>query len=317
MRRRRQQGFRPGTHSNLKTQAAAYLRFCARYGLRDTHPSPRVLCWYLESLTASIRSPQTIRNYLSGFRAWHLRVAGAPHAIDSPQVLQMLRALDRTLPHSPSPKHPLDSSALMLLLATPALQGHEALPLKVGILLGYYGFLRQSNLAPRSATAFDPSRDTCRGDLVIAPPGLLLTLKWSKTIQRGHRTHTIPIPARPGHPLCPLRPYQDLLRITPTLSPQDPLLQHTSPPHAPPRARVLTSLQLAAGLRRALQQAGLDPALYSLHSLRAGGATDAYCAGAPPQDIQRHGDWASSCFWGYVAGPSPPSATVPRLLGSI
>ena len=32
----------------------------------------------------------------------------------------------------------------------------------------------QSNLALRSAVTFDPSRNTCHGDIILAPPGILI-----------------------------------------------------------------------------------------------------------------------------------------------
>ncbi len=37
--------------------------------------------------------------------------------------------------------------------------------MKLAMLLSYMGFLRQSNLAPRTANMFDNSRHTTRGDI--------------------------------------------------------------------------------------------------------------------------------------------------------
>jgi integrase len=48
-------------------------------------------------------------------------------------------------------------------------------------------------------------------------------------------------------------------------------------------------------VRRAAHRAGLpDAATYTAHSLRAGGATAAYRAGAPVAAITRHGRWADN-----------------------
>jgi hypothetical protein len=38
---------------------------------------------------------------------------------------------------------------------------------------------------------------------------------------------------------------------------------------------------------------GLDPAQFALHSMRAGGATDAFNAGVAPHVIDKHGRWKS------------------------
>jgi hypothetical protein len=58
--------------------------------------------------------------------------------------------------------------------------------------------LRQSNLAPKTAAAFDIRRNTCRGDVICHPPGLVILLKWTKTLQKGSAN---PHP-NPFHPSC-------------------------------------------------------------------------------------------------------------------
>ena len=314
MRRRRRQAFRPGTTSNHRRQAAAWITFCFTHGLNDIDPSPDCVCWFIEHLTSTLASPRAIRNYISGLRTWHTRIAGPPASLDSAHVRDMLRALDRTLTHVPRPKLPLTQDLLLPLFnACPSL-GPLAPAMRVALLFGYYGFLRQSNLAPRSPHAFTPRRDTCRGDALLAPPGVLLILRWTKTLQRGDTAHVVPLPARPGHPLCPEAAYKDLLTSTPTLSPNHPLLQIPAPPSAPLTRRCVSLPQLTSGLRTLLQATGLAADAYSLHSLRAGGATDAHRAGASALDIQRHGAWASSAYQGYLAAPQPAAAPIPRAL---
>ena len=233
MRQRRAQAFRPGTNANHRTQAASYITFCIKYGLRDVNPTPRTICWYLEYMTSSVSSPRTLRNYLSGIKFWHRRIAGEPTALDAPEVRHMLRALDITLRHTPAPKHPITQDILQELVHVSPDLNALGPAFKVAILFGYYGFLRQSNLAPRTPATFNPQRDICRGDVLENAPGLIVILRWSKTLQRGEKAHLVPLPHRPGHPLCPTQAYQDLLRITPTESPNHPILQVQAPTGAP------------------------------------------------------------------------------------
>ena len=44
-------------------------------------------------------------------------------------------------------------------------------------------------------------------------------------------------------------------------------------------------------IKAELQKEGLDPALYGLHSLQAGGATTAAALGVPEHLFQRQGGW--------------------------
>jgi hypothetical protein len=94
--------------------------------------------------------------------------------------------------------------------------------LKCAILFGFYAFLRQSNLAPKTAAAFDIRRNTCRGDVICHPPGLVILLKWTKTLQKGQRT-LIPIPSIPGHPLCPVQAF-NAMQTAIAATYNDPLL---------------------------------------------------------------------------------------------
>ena len=50
-----------------------------------------------------------------------------------------------------------------------------------------------------------------------------------------------------------------------------------------------------------IEQLGMDPKLFGMHSLRAGGATAAANAGVPDRLFKRHGRWRSeSVKDGYV-----------------
>ena len=49
--------------------------------------------------------------------------------------------------------------------------------MKVCLTYGFLGMLRQNNLGPLSANTVDATRHTCRGDVLIVPPGLLLIVR--------------------------------------------------------------------------------------------------------------------------------------------
>ena len=46
-----------------------------------------------------------------------------------------------------------------------------------------------------------------------------------------------------------------------------------------------------------------DSTVYSLHSLKRGGATTVYRAGTDHLHIKCHGMWSSDTFWAYVIVP--------------
>ena len=76
-----------------------------------------------------------MRNYLSGVRTWHRRVAGDLHALDSHDVKQMLRAIDMTLSHTPAPNRHITQDMLPPLIAACAALGPLGPPMKVTLLI--------------------------------------------------------------------------------------------------------------------------------------------------------------------------------------
>ena len=106
--------------------------------------------------------------------------------------------------------------------------------MKVALTFGYFAMLRQSNLAPPSLAKFDPSRHTCRGDVMAASPGLVLLLRWTKTLQSMDNLPLVPLPRLQQHPADPVAAYEELLAASPTtnLSSQSSLTgaQYLSPP---------------------------------------------------------------------------------------
>lgn len=255
---------------------------------------------YIEFLARSFVSAHSIRNYLSGVRLLHKYLGRSSPSLDSFDVDLMLRALDITLPHVPVRRLPITEPLLLAICELCDSQDILGKVLKCAVLFAYFGFLRQSNLAPASRRAFDPTRHTCRADVLEQPPGLVVVMKWSKTLQRrADRPHLVPLPSLPGHPLCPLTAYRDMIAAVPAVCQpaRAPLLLLPGGGHSP---RFLLLPQLRSAFNIILTALGCDVSAYSLHSLRRGGATAAFRAGVACIHVQRHGAWKSNAFWNYI-----------------
>jgi hypothetical protein len=200
-----------------------------------------------------------------------------------------------------------------LILSTFPL-GIWGLVFRVAILLSYFGFLRQSNLAPRSSHLFDPSRHTRRRDITVSNLGLHIRLRWTKTLQAATQPQFIPVAAIPGSPLCPVAAYSAMVASVPVVSSKSPLLLT---PTDTGDLQVVTIPMLAKQLRQLLHHIGIPPNKYSLHSLRRGGATACFQSGVPVDSIRGHGTWASDCVWSYLQSSVSLTATVPATLARL
>ena len=142
--------------------------------------------------------------------------------------------------------------------------------------------LRQSNLAPLFASQFDPSRDTYRGDIFMAPPGLQILVRWSKIHQSVGKAPVLPIMEGLGHPADPVAAYCLLLAASPTPSVDQPLLTYL---HWGCCTMVTVPI-LSQSLAALLHDLGYDAGLFNLHSLRRWGVTAAYRQGLDHIDIK-------------------------------
>ena len=79
---------------------------------------------------------------------------------------------------------------------------------------------------------------------------------------------------------------------------------------------VVTIPMLAQASLILLEALNLDLGLYSLHSLRRGGAMAAYHGGSDQLDIKRHGLWASDAFGLHVTALAAVASTVAASLSA-
>ena len=178
------------------------------------------------------------------------------------------------------------------------------------MLIGLYSFFRKSNLVPKSAKDYDPSKTLSREDIFVRLWGLVICVQWSKTIQFKQRKLLIPVVRLlSNHPLCPVHAYERHLRSFPA-PPSLPAFLHFRADHASP----ITHSVFTAKLRQFLSYAGLKAFNCSGHSFRRGGATFAFHCGAPIELISLQGDWSSDAVLLYIAQPLTHCLSVAHLI---
>jgi hypothetical protein len=295
--RRFQQAFRPGTRINQRIQIQRYYTFCRRFHLCDVNPPPAQLTWYIEYLSQNLKSSQTVRNYLSAVSLLHRQLGLDCLSMQSHQVTTMLRSVDQTLRLPIASTLPITVPMLHQLVSCCQQLGTWGRVFKCALLFCFFGFLRQSNVAPRSLNQFDVTRDAIRSDVRVHSQGLRLLLKWTKTHQTSQRPIYICLPRIPGSSLCPTRAFLLMCSTFPTTSHSMPLLVFGSKGSPP---TVVTTRMLAKQLKLLIVQLGLPPSQFTLHSLRKGGATFCHSLGIPLEQIKAHGTWSTDTVWTYI-----------------
>jgi site-specific recombinase XerD len=139
------------------------------------------------------------------------------------------------------------------------------------LVVGFVAALRRSELAALQV-----------GDVAEHPNGLVLALPRSKTNQRGEQTELVVLP-RAGNPArCPVATLQAWLAAAGITD--GPVFRPVSKGNRA-LARPLNPESVNTLVQAAVARAGLDPAGYSAHSLRAGFVTYAHLRGASDRAI--------------------------------
>ena len=168
-----------------------------------------------------------------------------------------------------------------------------------------------SNVAPHSSSKFNPDFHFLRQDLIFAPPGAHLLIKWTKTLQHHKSHHWIQLPAIKNHFLCPVRALQALLTSRPLL-PTSPLFANNFHPYAQ-----VIDTHIRDALKRVLVHRNISPTGHGFHTFRRSGATLVFDNNIKLQDIMAHGLWRSYAIWTYLENVSQAPSIIPTTFSKI
>ena len=253
----------------------------------------------VELLVRSSKSLGTIRNYVSAIRSF-LHDRGVPDSagfLASPGWGVMMKGLTNTIRQTEDRRSALSFEELQLLVGF-CNSDRAYLSTKIGLIFGFMGYLRLSNLAPESASSFDSAWHTSWADVHVSGAGIMIDLKWSKTMQAVKGVTPIPLPALDNELVCPVRAWEEYVGHLSHIEPSRlvPLLLSTDAS----RGEVISAARFRGMFHRVCKAAGLGHRGLTPHSLRRGGASNSFKSGVPLHHIKAHGTWRSATVERYL-----------------
>ncbi|HEX4225754.1 MAG TPA: site-specific integrase [Pseudonocardiaceae bacterium] len=306
-----------------------WLAWCAAQGRTALPADPLDLAVYLAT-TADLRKPDdvgwllapaTLERKAAAIAAVHA-AGGLPSPTRSDVVRLTLRGIRRARGTRPKRKRPVLLHTLGEMLAQRAEDGWPGGITRrrdtLLLLVGFAGALRRTELAGISIDDVRVDTDPRTGE-----PVLIVELATTKTDQTGVTGQQVVLPRgqRPDTcPVCAFADWTELLQINaegtlrtwledrpePTIHrchgfPGTPLADGSGRPLFPSVNRhggigttAITGRAVGDLVKRYAQRAGLDPAAFGGHSLRAGFATQAALGGASDREIMRQGRWSNA-----------------------
>ena len=273
------------------SQIRQWVYFCSYFNIQKLPASSTDLSLFLELLSRTCGYGH-IKNVLSGIRYLH-HTRGYNFPSDSIWLEDTLQGLKRKLKGTPKQVLPIDPVILRRMFPFVNINSNTDIAMWVGCLLAFFTLFRKANLCPRDLK-YDPSTVLTRDDVVVDEDEqcVLVYVNFSKTNQYSRRHHCIPIPRNDD-------PALDLFRFVKLLHSRVPAAEDT-PALSFSTTCFITHRSFTAKLKNWLSKAGLDPALFSGHSFRRGGASHLYSIGGSTLMVQVMGDWRSQVFTRYL-----------------
>lgn len=261
--------------------------WCARSGFPSAPASPEAVAAFLVSEAEAGRSASTIGRRCAAIRYAH-KLAKQPDPTDDEEVRAAMKGIRRRIGVAPKRKAAATAEivAAMLMRIPDTMTGKRDRAL---LALGFAGAFRRSELV-----ALDVA------DLVEHADGLRVTVRRSKTDQEGQGVEKAIPHGRFIRPVALLREWLDAAGITEgavfrpvSRSGNVRSVGSNAEVGTEPRPPRLTTQAVADIIKRYTAAAGLDPALFGAHSLRAGFVTSAAERGADLariMDVSGHRD---------------------------
>ena len=301
--------YRPSTESAHALHFRTFISYLIFMELPITMTVHNLLT-FLEYLYQNQLSPRVISSYLSSIQSRARLYSWDISPVSHPAIARYLRSIAINSRFNPTPRGIFDIPTLYnISLSCDSLSDP---PLYRAIFLtAFFAFLRMSNIAPHSASKFDPDRHFLRKDLIFAPPGAHLLIKWTKTLQDHKSHHWVQLPTLQNHFLCPVRALKALLRSRP-LPPLAPLFANNFYPYSQ-----VIDTHIRDALRRILLHRNIPTKGHGFHTFRRSGATLAFDNNVKLQDIMAHGLWRSSSVWTYLENASQAPSIIPSTFSRI
>lgn len=280
----------PATLKNYSHSIKTFLAFCAKHHIPDGQIFPSsdyLICAFVASQSETV-AQSTIKNYISGIRAWHIRNG---YAFSRSDRLNLLARATRPLANKKAPRPPVSIEMLLAL----ALHLKPDVPFDACVLAcattAFWGLARLGELLPCSynydhhTPPFPTPASISNGSL----GSLQVRLPWTKVKKWTGETIFLAKQDNTSDPVLALNNHLSVNNI-----PQSSILFTFKDAFG---TSVLLKTQFLDKCNQIWKNCGLSQT--SGHSFRIGGTSHLLICGVSPDIIKKSGRWSSDSFLRY------------------
>jgi site-specific recombinase XerD len=252
----------PGTRRIYKSDFAIFRRWCAEQGLCAMPAEPGAVAAFVAHEAGRGIACSTIGRRVAAIKYAH-KLARHPTPTDDERVKSVVRGARRTLGVAPIKKTAATADKILGMVVGGG-SGLAAKRDRALLLLGFALAARRSELV-----ALDV------GDIAECDEGLRVTIRRSKTDQEGAGAVIAVVRGSVACPVAAVREWLAAAGIT-----EGPLFRSVPKGGRRVSDKRLPAQSVALIVKKHAERLGLDPAVFSGHSLRSGFLTSAAARGA-------------------------------------
>lgn len=308
MRDSNRRAYAVSSRKNLKIQWESFLLFCTYFRLGFLPVSTLTLQLYAQFLGRTFKSTESIRNYISGIRILHLLMGFNIDQINTFLVNLTIKGISKLKLHMVKRAEPITPDILRQIFLVMNVSNKDDTTFWCLFLFAFFLMARKSNLVPTSSKDLLNPKFLLRKDIEFSGKDLIVSMRWTKTIQSGERVLRTPLTAIPDCCLCPVSAFKHMIKQVPA--------KELSPLFILSSGKPVSYSMFLSKLRSVIVDIGLEPSQFSTHSFRRGLATLAFRLDIPGNLIQLMGDWRSDAYKNYIQYSLQDKFKVSRFIGN-
>jgi len=277
---------------NFRTQWYSFVSFTAFFNFDHLPSDSEIFCIYAQLLSRSFKSSQSVKNYISGVKTLYSILDLDCSVFDSVDLKLTLRGIARIKQHNPHRATPITPDILLSIYERLDMADAIQAVFWALFVVAFFSMARKSNLVVTEGKSVQ-NHTLTRTCVRFYNGAVVVSFTSSKTSQFGGKVHEVPLIAIPGSPLCPVTALQRVFDYTSNIPFSEPMFSIS-------RGLPITYLQFQSVFKHLIFSVGLNPAEFSTHSFRRGGATYAFSSSVPGELIKDHGGWSSDAYLVYL-----------------
>jgi hypothetical protein len=249
---------------------------------------------YVEFCARQFATSGSVHNCISSVK-YYFNIHNYPLKLFNSFKLRMLvKSISRTLPKRKSTRHTVTDKQFRTMIKNARCYNKDKHAVRLALSMGYFGFLRSSNIVPMSKSSFNRKEHTTLQDISIQDHHVSVCIKWTKTRQQHDPIH-VALPVIKDPSLDPVTHFKNMIKV-----------QASSPPLNGPAIRYANGSIMTAGkLNKHL--APLAKSVPSVkhsnitsHSMRRSSTTACALHGATEPQLLKQGTWSSAQYLSYI-----------------